>query len=193
MQDRLGLKYEVQRKLIHILTSAIPLALYFGANETYVFYFTLFLFAGFITADVFRMNFYLAEKYFFFVFSPLLRTAEQKKQLTGATYLFLGMALTLYLFSKEAAVPALLFLTLADPAAAIAGKQFGIKSFFNKTPEGSLAFFLTASAVILGLTSCGWAGLGVALFATIVEGLPLRVNDNLLIPLVSGFLLQFVT
>ena len=190
MQDRLGLKHEMQRKLIHILTSVIPLALYFGANETHVFYFVLFLFAGFLTADLLRMNFHLAEKHFLFVFSSLLRGDEHKKQLTGATYLFMGMALTLYLFSKEAAIPALLFLTLADPAAAIVGKQFGTDYFFDKSIEGSLAFYLTASAVILGLTDYSWTGLGVALFTAAVEFLPLKINDNVLIPLVSGYLLQ---
>ncbi len=190
MQNRLELKYEIQRKLIHILTSAIPLALYLGAEENYVFYFVLILFAGFLIADLLRMNFHLAEKYFLFVFSSLLRGEEQKKQLTGATYLFLGMALTLYLFSKEAAIPALLFLTLADPAAAIVGKQFGTDSYFGKTFVGSLAFYLTASAVILGLTTYSWAGLGVALFTAVIEFLPLKINDNLLIPLVSGYLLQ---
>ena len=115
---------------------------------------------------------------------------EQKKQFTGATYLFLGMALTLYLFSKEAAIPALLFLTLADPAAALVGKRYGSATFFDKSIEGSLAFCLTACAVILGFTFYGWIGLGVAFIATLVEFLPLKINDNLLIPVVSAYLLQ---
>jgi dolichol kinase len=79
VQEPLGLKHEVQRKLIHIFTAAIPLALYFGVDETYVFYFVLFLFAGFLTADLLRMNFHLAEKYFFFcIFIPVTRRRAKK-------------------------------------------------------------------------------------------------------------------
>ena len=188
-EGRLGLGHEIQRKSIHLLTSVVPLALYFGADNKTVLYFSLVLSIGFLTADLLRMNFNLAKKYFLLLFSSLLRVDERGNRLTGATYLFLGMTATFYLFPKEAAVPAVLFLTVADPLAAIIGKQFGSGQYFGKTIEGSLGFYLAASAVIILFTSYSWLGLGVALFAAAIEFLPIGINDNLLIPIISGYLL----
>ncbi len=190
MNKELRLKEELLRKSIHIGTSVIPLLYYYGLSKQVIIMISLFLTAGFVTADILRMNFNLARKYFLIVFSSLLRQDEQTKSLTGASWLFLGMTATFYLFSKEAAIPAVLFLTLADPVAAIAGKKYGSDYFFGKTIEGSLGFYLTASAIILIFTGYSWLGLGIALGATIVEFLPIGINDNILIPLFAGYILQ---
>lgn len=136
------------------------------------------------------MNFDLARRYFLVVFSGLLREDEQNRKFTGASWLFLGMTATFYLFPKEAAIPAVLFLTLADPAAAIAGKKFGSDYFFGKSIEGSLGFYLTASAVILLFTDFSWLGIATALGAAVIEFLPIGINDNILIPLFAGYILH---
>ena len=189
MKEQLRLKEELLRKSIHLVTSVIPLFYYFGASRQTILFMSVFLTAGFMTADVLRMNFDLARKYFLIVFSKLLREDEQKRRLTGASWLFLGMTAAFYLFPKEAAIPAVLFLTLADPVAAIAGKKFGSDFFFGKSIEGSLGFYLTASAVILVFTDYSWLGIGTALGAAVVEFLPIGINDNILIPLFTGYIL----
>ncbi len=189
MNEQLRLKEELLRKSIHLVTSVIPLCYYFGASRQTILFVGLFLTIGFLTADILRMNFDLARKYFLIVFSRLLREDEQKRRFTGASWLFLGMTATFYLFPKEAAIPAVLFLTLADPVAAIAGKKFGSDFFFEKSIEGSLGFYLTASAVILVFTDYSWLGIGTALGAAVVEFLPIGINDNILIPLFTGYIL----
>jgi len=186
--DRLNLQLEIRRKAIHILASVIPFAYWQGMPEPVVLYILLFLSTGFLAADLLRMKFALAEKYFLIVFSPLLRENELKKQITGATYLFWGMTAAVFLFAKEAAVPAMLFITLADPAAAIAGKWFGKEHFYGKTIEGLLGFYLTAAMIVLVFTDYSWVGLLIALASAVIEFLPLGINDNLLIPVVSGYL-----
>ncbi len=189
MNDSLRLKEELLRKSIHFATSIIPIVYYFGASRQAILFVSLFLAAGFLTADILRMNFDLARRWFLIVFSKLLREDEQKRRFTGASWLFVGMTTTFYLFPKEAAVPAVLFLTLADPVAAIAGKKFGSDYFYGKSVEGSLGFYLTASAIILIFTDYSWLGLGTALGAALVEFLPIGINDNILIPLFSGYIL----
>ena len=119
----------------------------------------------------------------------MLKVAETRKKLTGATMLFIGMAVTVFLFKEKQAVPALLFVCLADPLAAIFGQLYAKNVFWEKSLEGSAAFYLTASAVILIFTSFSWWGLVVALIVTVLELMPINIDDNLLIPVVTAFLL----
>jgi len=184
----LSLHKEVQRKLIHFSVSIIPIAYFLGTPKEIITAVCAVIAAGFLTADILRMNFSLARRYFLKVFSSLLRENEKENKLTGASYLFLGTFAAVYLFPIEAAVPAVLFASAADPLAAVIGKRYGTKKFFGKTVEGSIGFFITASAVILVFTEFGWTGLGAALVCTILEFLPIPVDDNLLIPFAAGSL-----
>lgn len=190
MADLLTIKLELQRKVIHLATSIVPVAYLLGAGRELILYICVFITTGFLVADILRMNFALAEKYFLRIFGSLLRVRERQKGLTGASYLWLGMSAAFFLFPAEAAIPAVFFLTVADPAAALAGKLWGSDEFFGKTIEGFLGFYLTASAIILLLTSYSWLGLGVAFIAAVIELAPIGINDNLTIPLVSGYLLM---
>jgi len=183
---KLSLNREVQRKLIHISVSIIPIAYHLGIPKNTIIAACAVLAAGFLTADILRINFSLARRYFLKVFSALLREGEKENKLTGASYLFIGTFAVVYLFPIEAAVPAVLFAALADPVAAVIGKRFGSKEFFGKTIEGAAGFFVSATAVILVFTEFGWAGIGIALMSTVLEFLPIPVDDNLLIPLAAG-------
>ncbi len=186
------LRYELQRKSIHLSTTILPLAYLWLLDEEQIRFICVFIAIGFWLAELLRMHFSLAERYFLKVFSKLLREGEQRRKITGATYLFTGLALVVILYPKTAAIPAALFLTLADPAAAIAGRRLGSDQWMGKTIEGALAFYLTASAIVLVLTDYSWAGLFVALAAAIIEFLPLGLDDNILVPVISGYLFMVV-
>ena len=192
MTAGLTLNKEVQRKFIHLAMAVIPFAYYYGLSKDIVIFICAFLSAGFLAADILRMNFALARKYFLRIFSVLLRADEKKQTLTGATFLFLGMLAAVILFPKEAAVPALLIVCLADPAAALAGKRFGGRIIFGKTLQGAFGFFVTASVIILFFTNYAWSGLAVALLTAVLEFLPVPLNDNLTIPIAAGFLLMLL-
>lgn len=194
MQDALQLKSEILRKSIHIATSVIPLLYFFNIDKQFVLIICTLLATGFLIADILRINFNLARKYFLRIFSALLREDEAEKRLTGATFLFLGMTITLFLFKKEAAVPAVLFLTLADPAAAIAGKvSIGKPLIAGKTWQGSFAFFCIGLVVLVMTLGLTWVSLVILGITVLIELIPIGINDNILIPVVSGALLHLLT
>ena len=190
MTASLPIRREIQRKAIHLLSALIPLVYYFTGNWQIVKGILFVLAAGFLTVDVLRLKFALVRKIFLNIFKALLKEKEKSNQLTGATLLFIGMAVTGYLFGPKQAVPAMLFASLADPVAAIIGRLYGKERFWDKTLEGAAGFYFTASAIILLATNYSWWGLIVALLTAIVELLPIGIDDNLTIPVFAAYLLS---
>jgi len=193
VSGRLKTNREVQRKSIHLATTIIPLAyISIIPQKEHIFLICLILSIGFLLADILRMFWKTAEKYFKMIFSALLRENELKSDLTGATYLFIGMTLAAFLFPKEIAVLVMLFLSIADPSAAITGKLAPIKKIFNKSIGGFLGFLFCAIIIVIIVSGFSFIGLIVAFAAAIVELLPLKINDNLTIPVVTGYLYLFL-
>ena len=125
---------------------------------------------------------------------PLLRESERRR-ITGATYIALSSLVAFLLFDKPVAIAALFFLSLGDPLAALVGthmgSMFGLRRFYGKSPVGTLAFLtvaLTAAGVLSasGVVPFHWGLVAGAAIAAIVELVPLMVDDNVSIPLVSG-------
>ncbi len=190
MNHTLSFKFELQRKAIHLSSALIPLLYYFSHQRSLIQAICLILAVGFLTADILRLKFALVRKLFLNIFGKLLRDKEVKNRITGATFLCSGMALTVFLFQEKQAVPALLFASIADPVAAIAGRAWGENKFFEKSLEGSAGFYLAAAAIILLFTNYSWWGLVVAIIVTVAELLPLGIDDNLLVPVLTAYLLS---
>jgi dolichol kinase len=126
----------------------------------------------------------------------LLRAEEQVRESAMIPYA-IAVLLTILTVPKPAALLAIYTLAIADPAAAIVGISWGRRRIArNRSLEGSLAFFvatLVIAALVLGesadaprLTIAG-AAFTIALAAAVCELLPLRIDDNLTIPLFVGF------
>lgn len=123
-------------------------------------------------------------------FGLLLKESESRK-VTGATYFVLSALAVFLLFDESIAIAVLLFLSLGDPVAALAGKRAPGIRFFGKSPLGTLAIVVVALGIAGVLSGAGVAdrhcGLYVgAVAAGLAELLPLPLDDNLTIPLVSG-------
>ncbi|MBM3214501.1 hypothetical protein FJZ36_06270 [Candidatus Poribacteria bacterium] len=127
-------------------------------------------------------------------FGWMLR-ADEFRGVTGAGYYLLGSFLAVALFSPSIAIAAMLFLIFGDFAAALVGTAIGkIRLFARKSLEGSLACFIACFGLGLLLfwqVKPDWSigvrlALSGAIAATLAELLPLRINDNLTIPLFSG-------
>ena len=193
MSDRLNIGREIQRKSIHLATTLIPLAyISIIPKKEHIFLICVFMSIGFLIADLMRLYWKTAEKYFLKIFSVLLREEELNNNLTGATYLFIGMTLAVILFPKTIAISVMLFLTISDPSAAIIGKIVPIKKIFNKSIGGFLGFLICAIIIVIIAFGFTLTGLLVALAASIVELMPIKLNDNLTIPIVSGYLFLFL-
>ena len=115
----------------------------------------------------------------------------------GGLFYFLGVFLTGLLFWQHTAI-AILVLCLADAAATIIGTLFRSPSLpYNrrKTIGGSVTFFIVASLVL----SAGYPVVHIffiAFLLTALESFDYReipfLDDNLVIPLVTAYLLGFL-
>jgi len=117
---------------------------------------------------------------------------RERNRLVGATYLMIGACLCVWLLDKPVAIVSLLVLIISDTVAALVGNTLGRTPLFGtKTLEGSMAFFFSALLVVSLYSGVPClVGVAGACVATLVELLPLGVDDNLLIPLAMGFTIQ---
>ncbi|MDZ7338515.1 MAG: glycerol-3-phosphate acyltransferase [candidate division KSB1 bacterium] len=104
--------------------------------------------------------------------------------------------LAILFFAPPVALAAIVFVVFGDPFAKLFGMQWGRTPLLGKTVEGSLACLavcLVASLFIAEVVaiSPGLLVLG-AVVATVAELLPLGLNDNLLMPLASGLVMQLL-
>ena len=129
---------------------------------------------------------------FYRFFESILRRHERKGAITGATYYLISTFLCIVFFDKDIAIVSIFFIVLGDTAAALVGKAWGrIKLIGNKSLEGSIACF-TVCAVISLFWIDPVVGLTGAFVASLAELLPLRIDDNLTVPLISGAVMQLM-
>jgi len=139
----------------------------------------------------------------------LLLKNKEKRKITAATQLAFTSLLILLLFYSQPVIGglALLYISIGDPIAAIVGIKFGKTVLFRgsgtiktpqngKTIEGTIAFASVALFLAYLIWSKGAyenffaAALG-ALAAALVEFLPIPIDDNISVPLISGFVMYF--
>ena len=156
----------------------------------------------FLVLDFARLHLNPFKSIFIVLFGSLLRRRELNS-LTGGSYLMLASLVCMVVFGggafgtsveqgKGVIIAAVGFLAIGDTVAALVGLSIGRVRVFRKTLEGTLA----------GLASCigvAWivsilpgvdlpliAGILGAVSASVVEALPIEVNDNVVIPVFSG-------
>jgi dolichol kinase len=183
---------EIRRKIVHLATLVIPVGYAFTCEKTVLIFLVPF-FLCFLLVDLLR-HFHsglasLFRKYFF---GKVLRE-EENPTFMGSTYFLFSTILTVLLFPKSIAIASLLILILADTSAALIGKGVGRVSIYGKTLEGSLAFLLTSLLIVWIYPNLNrFSGSLAALGATVIEILPIKINDNLTIPLVAGAIMFFL-
>jgi glycerol-3-phosphate acyltransferase PlsY len=80
-------------------------------------------------------------------------------------------------------------------AATTVGERYGKTKIGDKSLEGTIAFVVTALCAgfilsVAGVHLATWVLITGSLVAAVVELLPLMVNDNLSIPIVSGAVME---
>lgn len=119
------------------------------------------------------------------IFSFLIRRTEERRY-TGATHLCFAFFFVTWLFSREVAVTAMLFLSLGDTAAEMGGKYFGKNKIFRRSVEGSLAFFIVSFPLAWAILDDWRVALLSAAAGTLVELFSFEVDDNLTVPIGSA-------
>jgi len=119
-------------------------------------------------------------------------TKEKERRRASSTTLFLlACLITMLVFSKGIAIAAMLMLVFGDPVAEMVGTRWGRTPLLRKSVEGTLAGLAACLAVSLPLAAVSWSPPAVVLVigaaaATLIELLPLPLDDNLTIPLGAG-------
>ena len=184
---------EIFRKVIHMLTSVFPLAyLWFEINPDIMVILFCLLSLISIFIEFMRRFSRSFSKVFNYFFISMLRKNESEGGLTGATWLFLGFAITAFIFEREIAIAALLFLTIGDSIAALVGISYPKIKLGHKTLSGTLAGTF-ACILVVSLSSQTLMPLIIiigAISAMSIELLPLRINDNITIPIFSGYIMK---
>jgi dolichol kinase len=126
----------------------------------------------------------------------IMRAEEQLKESAMVPYAF-AVLLTIITFPKPLALIAIYTLAISDPLSAIIGIQYGKRRVVpHKSIEGSLAFFFSSLIITLFVLSLTIGGLSpsvvivslvMSLGVSIFEMLPIKLDDNLTIPLFSAF------
>ena len=188
-------KGEIIRKLFHVFTCIFPLLLYYYGTEICSPYFFL---CGllFISFDIARQSNHKIRLIFDYFFSKMTRDYEEKG-LTGASYACFSIILITFLFDAKIAIVSLLIMSLSDPIASLFGYYFGCFKIYNKSLEGSIAFFFVSSIVLISFDFSYLEVIVASLFCAIIELLSnkIKIDDNLLIPATGSgvlFFLQYI-
>jgi len=194
----IGYKEEVVRKLIHFCSLSIPIIYYFIPRDTAIIIIGIFTFA-FLIADVSRYLFPTIGNFFYFIFGFLLRKHERddkKKNLNGATYVFISALACVIIFPKVIFITGFAILIISDSMAALIGRRFGKNKFLFKSREGTLAFLVSAIVVVLFTPKVEYKmieyfiGFFAAGIGAIVENISFGfADDNLSIPLSIGIVM----
>ncbi len=183
------------RKTWRLCGIIFPLAYYFGSKTITLI--AVFLFLGpFLLIEFLRFTVPKLNKRLIGTFGYVFKETEKKSIFTTTTFL-ISFLMTILLFRKDIAITAMLFSIFGDAASAIVGIH-GKKKILDKSIEGSLAFFVTCLAIgsVLALTKIR---LDPAVFilgafsATIIELVPLPVDDNFTISLVAGAVMSAIS
>jgi glycerol-3-phosphate acyltransferase PlsY len=188
------------RKLYHVVASSLfPLAYLYlpmqmDAGECRI----LLLFAAGVSflvsflLDVLRLVDKEFNSRFMKLFCLLIRDSEEKR-LNGSTFLCLSFFLVILLFPARIAITSMFFLSLADAAAELWGRYFGRIKIFDKSLEGTMAFFLVAFGIAFALWHSWPLALVGALAGALIELFSFEWDDNFTVPIGSAAILWLVT
>ncbi len=195
--NQISFARELARKGTHMFALVIPGGYYlFDLNKAGMLAIMIPIACTMILIDISRLRLWK----FWTVFAhklvdPMVRQHEADGDFTGATYILTTVCFTVAMFDKPIAIAALAFIVVGDTFAALVGRKFGRHRFWNgKSLEGSTAC-LVATLIVAALTpGLAWqVSIVGAVVATVAEALPLGVDDNVTVPIMSGLAMTLLT
>jgi len=180
------IRTELVRKSIHLLIGLVPsLALWnFGVTVT-------LLVSGILVYSYSEMM--RLRGYEIAIISRITAVAARRRDsgrfVFGPVTLGIGALLALVLYPEPAASLAIYALAFGDGLSSLVGKTFGtirIPHTGGKSLEGSLTCFVAVICAAYAVTGDGFRSAVVALIATVIEAIPSKDFDNILLPAVVG-------
>ena len=203
LPDRVS--YQWGRRVFHMLGGVFFVGLSLLIKDRFLF--LLVLVTGTLIAavlDFLRLKIPALRELGFKFFGGLMREQEDQ-HLTGMPFYALGCTISFILFPWPIAVLAVLYLAIGDPTASIIGvfyqrRKWGDQDtyLYRKSWAGSFACFGICVVISLILLPFLFESLGYSNWqlwilafwggaaAAFAEVLPLRTDDNLSLPLISG-------
>ncbi len=183
---------EISRKIVHLSSLSIPIGYALTSKQTALTV-LIPLTMAFLGVDLLRRFHPATASLFKTYFIGKVLREKEIHTLMGSTYFLVSTVLIILLFPMTIAIVSLLILILSDTCAALVGKGIGRVPIWGKTLEGSLAFLISALLIV-------WIYPGVekgsgslaALGSTLIELLPVPLDDNLTIPFVAAGIMFFV-
>jgi dolichol kinase len=185
-------KAELVRKSIHFLIALSPGMALFNYSLT-----VFLLIAGVLTyvfMEILRLNGIKVP-----LVSNLTAMASRPRDMgvfvLGPVTLGIGAILALLLFPPPVACIGIYALAFGDGFAGLAGKLFGRfrpAFLFGKSIEGSVTCFAATYISAFMFSHNNIISIAAAITATIVEALPFKDYDNIVLPLVVGLVVQMV-
>ena len=200
LTDRVWLT-EARRKAIHLAFILLPLDILHAwlpwPNTTRAWRLALLLCVmAAVAIDVVRIHERRVQRWFKRFLGELIREHEQFN-LLGSTYLLLATLLALEIFPRPVAAATLGFTVLGDGFAALAGRAYGRHKLFGKSLEGFGAGLVACLAWACYVAVLGYLPWHVviagALIASLVEMLPIPLDDNLAVTLAAGYAMKLMT
>jgi len=178
----LQLNSDLTRKIAHIISGIITFFTPFYLTKWEIFSIGI----------IFSLLLILTKR---FKLIPSIHSVQRKT--LGEIYFPLSIAISALLFLPSDVIAfqfGILILGISDAVAALVGVPFGKHSYKilgnKKSLEGSLVFFITACLIILGLVgNFNFNFLIIVLLLTIAEFLLVFGLDNLILPVLAGYLL----
>ena len=147
----------------------------------------------FILFDISRLTF---KKFNLTLLKSVVIKQREIKVFSSMSFFLLACFIILLLFEKEIAIVTIFFLTFGDLAAKCFGILYGRKRIFEKTLEGLMAYFV--ACMLFGFLWSYFLEISLlmiligAFAAAIAEVLPIGIDDNFTVGLISASLMILV-
>lgn len=183
---------ELVRKSIHLLIASIPLMASINVQIT----------IGLLTAGTliysYAESLRCSGSNVFLITNITMiaaRERDRNKFVLGPVTLGLGALLALLLYPNPAATIGIYALAFGDGLSSVIGKLIGGKTIprsGGKTIAGSMTCFIAVFLTTTAVVDRPVESLFIALAATVIEAIPLKDFDNLLIPVGTAAIAQLI-
>lgn len=199
-KKKISFEQEIVRKSIHLTSLAIPI-LYIFATKSLALSILIPMALVAVTIDLLSKFNPKVREWLKKNFGGMLRKHELKKKkirLNGASWVLISAVITVAIFPKVVAITAFLILIICDIFAAIIGRKYGKTKLFNKTWEGTYAFFVSGlitisifGAAMKMPVSYYLSAAAAVMVSAFIEAAAKRIklDDNLAIPMSAGIVL----